>query len=104
MALAEGRARLIARFGRPMVLRRPNGSASVPVQGYAPPAQVASAEDGAPLTQFICQTGPLPSAFGVPQRLDKLIDGPKAYTLADATPVYEGAALIGWTLIAAGGA
>lgn len=104
MALADGRARLIARFGRPMTLAHADRTASASITGYAPPADIAQTEDGSPRVQFICQTGPLPSSYGTPRRTDKLTDGEKIYTLSDAVPVYEAATLIGWTLIAAGGA
>ncbi|MDN7354341.1 hypothetical protein [Acetobacter senegalensis] len=102
----ERRRRQISAKGRQMVLKTATGETSVTVQGYAPPAQVADIADAAAKTAFVCQITNdelAASSYGAPAPLDKLKDGPKSYTLTDATPVYDGPTLCGWTLIAAGG-
>lgn len=41
--------------------------------------------------------------YGQPCNGDRLTDGPKHYTLTDASPVFDRETLCGWVLIAAGG-
>ncbi|MGV4855780.1 hypothetical protein [Acetobacter senegalensis] len=102
----ERRRRQISAKGRQMVLMTADRAKSVTVQGYTPPAQVADIADATAKTAFICQITNdelASSGYGPPAAMDRLKDGPKLYTLTDATPVYDGPALSGWTLIAAGG-
>ncbi|MCC6104766.1 hypothetical protein [Acetobacter sp.] len=102
----DRRRRQIGAKGRQMVLKTAMGERSVTVQGYAPPAQVADIADATAKTAFVCQITNdelAASGYGAPAPLDKLKDGPKSYTLTDASPVYDGPTLCGWTLIAAGG-
>ncbi|GAN68325.1 hypothetical protein [Acetobacter orleanensis] len=100
----DRRHRQIATKGRPMIIRRPGQSAGVTIQAYAPPAQAAQIINGMGSASFIAQTmADALTAHGLPAKDDTVQDGPKAYTLTDATPVYDGPTLCGWTLIAAGG-
>lgn len=104
--VTTSRRRQISAKGRQMVLRRVDGNTSVTVQGYAPPAQSADIMDATVKASFICQITNdelASSGYGSPAAMDRLRDGPKLYTLTDATPVYDGPTLCGWTLIAAGG-
>lgn len=101
----ERRRRLIRTKGRPMVLSHPRDGTSVPVIAYAPPPQAAQLVEGVGRAALIVQiaadeTG---AAGFTPIRGDRLVDGPKTYTLTDASPVYDGAVLAGWTLVSAGG-
>ena len=102
----DRRRSLIRRFGRQMMLSRPNGSASLSVLGYAPPPQSAQITADTPQASFICQITSdelRGSSYCIPLNADRLTDGDRTYTLTDATPVYDGPSIAGWTLIAAGG-
>ncbi|KDE20255.1 hypothetical protein AZ09_08070 [Acetobacter aceti 1023] len=102
----DRRRRQIMAKGRPMVLRTADGTTSVTLMGYAPPAQAAQIVDATAKTAFVCQitnTELAASGYGAPAALDRIRDGPRLYVLTDATPVYDGATLCGWTLVAAGG-
>ncbi|MCP1271218.1 hypothetical protein [Acetobacter cerevisiae] len=100
----DRRRRQISRKGRPMVIRRSGQTAGVTVQAYAPPAQAAQIIDGMGSAAFLAQVmADALTAHGTPAKDDTVQDGPKTYTLTDATPVYDGPTLCGWTLIAAGG-
>jgi hypothetical protein len=104
--ITTSRRRQINAKGRQMVLMTADKEKPVTVQGYAPPAQVADIADATAKTAFICQITNdelASSGYGPPAALDRLKDGSKLYTLTDATPVYDGPTLCGWTLIAAGG-
>ncbi|NVN05344.1 hypothetical protein HW509_06995 [Asaia spathodeae] len=102
---ASRRRRQILRAGRPMVLSRANLSESLTVTGYAPPPQAAQLAEGAGKAPLIVQiTADETARIGyTPRSGDQLRDGPKTYTLTDASPVYDWATLCGWTLIASGG-
>lgn len=102
---ASRRRRQILRAGRYMVLSRADLSESLTVLGYAPPPQAAQLDEGAGKAPFIAQiTADETSRSGYRPRLrDTLRDGPKTYTLTDASPVYDRGTLCGWTLIASGG-
>lgn len=91
--------------GRQMVLTERDDSNPVTLRAYAPPPQSSQLADGMPKAAFIAQTltDELNAANVTPRALCRLQDGPKTYTLTDATPVYDGATICGWTLIAAGG-
>jgi len=102
---ANRRRRQIQRAGRVMVLSRVDLSASLTVQGYAPPPQVAQLAEGvgkAPLLAQITADETNRSGY-TPRKGDQLRDGPKTYTLTDASPVYDRGTLCGWSLIASGG-
>lgn len=103
--ITETRKRLLARSGRLMVLTARDGSNPVTLRAYAPPPQSSQLADGMPKAAFIAQTlaDELNAANVTPRAQFYLQDGPKTYTLTDATPVYDGANICGWTLIAAGG-
>lgn len=104
--ITQSRRRQIMAKGRLMLLQMADSSKSVTVLGYAPPAQAAQIVDATAKTAFVCQitnTELTSSGYGAPAALDRLKDGPKLYVLTDATPVYDGATLCGWTLVAAGG-
>ncbi|WP_408870673.1 hypothetical protein [Asaia sp. HN010] len=102
---ASRRRRQILRAGRSMVLSRADLSESLTVTGYAPPPQAAQLAEGAGRAPFIAQiTADETTRSGyTPRSGDQLRDGPKTYTLTDASPVYDRATLCGWTLIASGG-
>ncbi|GCD74162.1 hypothetical protein NBRC3299_0454 [Acetobacter pasteurianus NBRC 3299] len=103
--ITETRKRLLARSGRQMVLTARDGRNPVTLRAYAPPPQSSQLADGMPKAPFIAQTlaDELNAANVTPRAQCYLQDGPKTYTLTDATPVYDGATICGWTLIAAGG-
>ncbi|AXC25911.1 MULTISPECIES: hypothetical protein [Acetobacter] len=103
--ITETRKRLLARSGRQMVLTARDGSNPVTLRAYAPPPQSSQLADGMPKAPFIAQTlaDELSAANVTPKAQWHLTDGPKTYSLTDATPVYDGATICGWTLIAAGG-
>ncbi|GFE94866.1 hypothetical protein [Acetobacter persici] len=102
--ITQARRRQINAKGRPMTIRRPGQSGGVTMQGYAPPAQVSQIVNGMGSAPFVCQVmADALMAYGHPAKDDTVQDGPKTYTLTDATPVYDGPTLCGWTLIAAGG-
>ena len=98
------RRRQIRRKGRLMTLVHPQGD-NINVLGFAPPPQSAQLQDGVERAPFVCQiTADETSAAGfTPRAGDWLTDGGKKWTLTDAEPVYDGPAVCGWTLIAAGG-
>lgn len=100
------RRRQIHAKGRQMRLMTADQKTSVTVMGYAPPAQAAQIADATAQTAFIAQITNdelASSGYGSPGALDRLRDGARTYTLTDATAVYDGPTLCGWTLIAAGG-
>ena len=99
------RRRQIFTKGRQMVLTARDGSNPVTLRAYAPPPQSSQLADGMPKAAFIAQTlaDELNAANVTPRALCRLQDGPKTYTLTDATPVYDDGTICGWTLIAAGG-
>lgn len=103
--ITETRKRLLARSGRQMVLTARDGSNPITLQAYAPPPQSSQLSDGMPKAPFIAQTltDELNAVNVTPRAQCYLQDGPKTYSLTDATPVYDGATICGWTLIAAGG-
>ncbi len=90
-----------------MLLARAGGGDSLTVQAYAPPPETGRIVEATAQQPFIAQVTndeiALRPAFGRPRSKDRLTDGDRTYTLTDAAAVYEGATLIGWTLIAAGG-
>lgn len=88
-----------------MTLSHPRDGSTVTVMAYAPPPQASQLVEGVARAAFIAQitadeTG---GADFTPLKGDDLTDGPKTYTLTDASPIYDGATLIGWTLVSAGG-
>ncbi|GBQ96451.1 hypothetical protein AA23498_2641 [Acetobacter nitrogenifigens DSM 23921 = NBRC 105050] len=101
----ERRRRQIADKGRMMRLMRADQSQSVSVMAYAPPPQASQLADGVARAPFVAQIGAdeVTAAAYMPKPRDRVEDGPKTYTLTDATPVYDGSTVCGWTLIAAGG-
>lgn len=103
--ITQSRRRQIMAKGRQMVLTERDDSNPVTLRAYAPPPQSSQLADGMPKAAFIAQTltDELNAANVTPRALCRLQDGPKTYTLTDATPVYDGATICGWTLIAAGG-
>lgn len=90
-----------------MLLARASGSDSLTVQGYAPPPATAQIVDDEAQAFFVVQILAdelaLKPSFGRPRHGDRLTDNGRTYTLTDAAAVNEGAAVIGWTLIADGG-
>ncbi|GBQ14743.1 hypothetical protein [Swaminathania salitolerans] len=102
---ASRRRRQILRTGRPIVLSRADLSASVTVTGYAPPPQASQLAEGVGKATLLAQiTADETSRTGYePRKGDNLRDGPKTYTLTDASPVFDRGTLCGWTLIASGG-
>lgn len=102
--ITTSRRRLLHGTGRLMTLAHPQGD-TVNVMGFAPPPQSAQLKDGVEKAPFVCQiTADETSAAGfTPRAGDWLTDGGKKWTLTDAQPVYDGPAVCGWTLIAAGG-
>ncbi len=103
--ITQSRRRQIMAKGRQMVITARDGSNPVTLRAYAPPPQSSQLADGMPKAPFIAQTlaDELNVANVTPRAQCRLQDGPKTYTLTDATPVYDGATICGWTLIAAGG-
>lgn len=101
----ERRRRQIMAKGRQMVLTARDDTSPVTLRAYAPPPQSSQLADGMPKAPFIAQTlaDELNAANVTPKAQWHLKDGPKTYSLTDATPVYDGATICGWTLIAAGG-
>lgn len=87
-----------------MTLMRPGG-ASFSVMGFSSPPQASQLDAGVPVAAFIAQitadeTG---AKSFVPKKGDRIVDGPKTYTLTDASPVYDGETICGWALVSAGG-
>ncbi|MFT9093928.1 MAG: hypothetical protein ABF459_02170 [Gluconobacter cerinus] len=104
--ITESRRRQIQRKGRIMRLMTGDKSKSVSLMGYAPPPTVATIDATLPVQAFIAQilNDELSAAgYGPPLKGDRLFDGVREYTLTDASPVYDGADLCGWTLMTAGG-
>ena len=103
--ITQSRRRQIMVKGRQMVLTARDGSNPVTLRAYAPPPQSSQLADGMPKAAFFAQTlaDELNAVNVTPRAQFYLQDGPKTYTLTDATPVYDGATICGWTLIAAGG-
>ncbi|WP_122039318.1 hypothetical protein [Asaia bogorensis] len=103
---ASRRRRQILRAGRLMVLSRPRMEGSLSVTGYAPPPQASQLAEGVGKATVLVQiTADETGRTGYePRKGDTLRDGPKAYTLTDASPVFDRGTLCGWTLIASGGA
>ena len=103
---ASRRRRQILRAGRLMVLSRPRMDSSLSVTGYAPPPQASQLAEGVGKATLLVQiTADETGRTGyVPTVRDQLRDGPKTYTLTDASPVFDRGTLCGWTLIASGGA
>lgn len=105
--ITTSRRRQIRAKGRTMRLSRAGGAPYVDVIGYAPPPQSAQLIEGVAQAAFICQiTNDELTAnpdYGYPTRADRLTDGPSTYVLTDARPVYDGATVAGWTLVAMGG-
>ncbi|MFT8591287.1 MAG: hypothetical protein ABF746_08715 [Acetobacter orientalis] len=102
--ITQSRKRQIKRFGRKMTLSV--GDKTCELIGYAPPPQASQLVEGVAKAAFIAQiTADEVNAAGItPGQKMRLSDGPKSYMLTDATPVYDGQIICGWTLIAAGGA
>ncbi|MFW7267538.1 hypothetical protein ACMAUO_06150 [Gluconacetobacter sp. Hr-1-5] len=88
-----------------MTLSHPRDGSSVIVIASGPPPQSSQLVEGVARAPFIAQiTADETGAAGfTPKKGDSLTDGPKTYTLTDASPVYDSAALVGWTLVSAGG-
>ena len=104
--ITDSRRRQIQRKGRIMRLMTQDKSKSVSLMGYAPPPTAATIDATLPVQAFIAQilNDELSAAgYGPPLKGDRLFDGVREYTLTDASPVYDGADLCGWTLITAGG-
>lgn len=89
-----------------MELKRLNPALSATVQGSAPPpvvAQITDATARQPLVIQIMTDGLAEAGFDRPRKQDRIVDSGREYTLTDAAGVYDGATLIGWTLICQGG-
>lgn len=103
----DRRRRQIAAKGRPLLLARADGSASVTVTGYAPPAGAARLDSAVPVTALIVQIGTDELAtrpdIDRPRAGDTLADGPALYSVTAANPVWDGDQLSGWTIIVDGG-
>lgn len=102
--ITQSRRRQIRAKGRTMQLMRPGG-VSFAILAFAPPPQASQLTDGVPVAAFIAQTtADETGANGfTPKKGDRITDGPKTYTLTDASPVYDGSVICGWTLVSAGG-
>lgn len=101
----QRRRRQIRAKGRPMTLESGDGK-TVSLTGYAPPPTIATIDGSVPRQSYVAQiTNDELAAAGYtkPGNGDTLTDGPRRYTLTDASPVYDRGALCGWVLIAAGG-
>lgn len=106
---AASRRRLIARFGRPMVLSRPNDAAppaplavtgtlsSYAPERIAPPKRQGDAEIQLGADELAGAARPKPDLGTW-----VLVDG-VTWAVQGANPVYDGAALIGWALWVRGG-
>lgn len=101
--ITESRSRQIKWRGRQMILS--GGDIEVTVLGYAPPPQSSQIVEGVARVPFIAQimSTEVDAVGMVPAQKMRLKDGLKSYVLTDAAPVYDGQAICGWTLIAAGG-
>ncbi|UMM63100.1 hypothetical protein [Aristophania vespae] len=102
----ERRRRQLQKKGRLFQLSRANKS-PFNVLGYGTPPTTVTLNNAAPSQLFLVQIGhaEIEQApdYDHPRNGDKLIDGPKKYTLTDASPIYKKDQLIGWVLIAKGG-
>ena len=89
-----------------MELKRLSPALSATVQGAAPPPQAAQIVDATARQPFVVQIltdGVAEAGFDRPRKQDRIVDGGREYTLTDTADVYDGATLIGWTLICQGG-
>lgn len=89
-----------------MSLGRNAPALSADIQGYAPPpaaAEITDATARMPILVQIMTDGLAEAGFDRPRKQDWIMDGGRKYTLTDAAGVYDGATLIGWTLICQGG-
>lgn len=102
--ITQARRRQLRAKGRQMVLL--SGDVTCPVRAYAPPPQASQITDGVAQAGFVAQImADEANAAGItPAQKMRLRDGPRSYVLTDATPVYDGEVVCGWTLISAGGA
>lgn len=100
----DRRRRQIRAKGRTMRLMRPGG-VSFSILAFAPPPQASQLADGVPVAAFIAQAAADETGANgfIPKKGDRITDGPKTYTLTDASPVYDGSVICGWTLVSAGG-
>ena len=95
--------------GRPMVLQRPNDSpppADLPVQGFL--ALFAPDQVKPPVTQGDAQVQILndeiaAATWPAPGIGTWVVEGGQTWAVLGATPRYEGAACIGWSLWVRGG-
>lgn len=96
MGYGTSRASMLARMGRDVVLSR--GAASATVRAFAAPAKPGELDGGLQTGDMRLETGPLPAPFAPPIRGDRVqVDG-RSWSVIGAAPIFEGAALIGYSV------
>lgn len=104
-ALGASRARLLARFGRPVTLKRGTAEAAClgTVTRYAPDEIAGTTLRQGDAHVEILASDLTAAEYPVPPRNpDSLITAANHWTVLFANPVHDGADLIGWTLAVRG--